>query len=129
MSMRWALEVRSPFLDVDVAALAAALPPADCTGKALVKAVLREFLPEAWIERPKTGFGLPEALWKPAAVLPWARDVLDVPTTRLADFVDRRALGRWLATQEAPDAFALYRLWPVLMLELWLRAHRPAARH
>ena len=124
MSMHWALEVRSPLLDVDVAALAAALPVEDCTGKSLLKDVLREFLPEAWIERPKTGFGLPETLWPPREIVGWARDLLDGPTARLTEHVDRQALRRWLSTQDDDEQFALYRLWPLLILELWLRARR-----
>jgi asparagine synthase (glutamine-hydrolysing) len=123
MSMRWALEVRSPFLDVDVAAIAAALPAADCTGKALLRDLLREFLPAAWVERPKRGFGLPETFWRPSAVVAWARDLMEGSTARLTGHVDRAALRRWLATQDDPQQFALHRLWPLLLLELWLRAH------
>ena len=124
MSMRWALEVRSPLLDVDVAALAAALPVEDCTGKSLLKEMLREFLPDAWIERPKTGFGLPEMLWPPRDLVAWARDLLDSSAARLTEHVDRPALRRWLSTQDDPQQFALYRLWPLLILELWLAARR-----
>jgi len=63
MSMRHALEVRTPFLDPAVLDLAAALPPAHCPARGALKPVLRRLLARhldpALVPPGKTGFGMP----------------------------------------------------------------------
>jgi asparagine synthase (glutamine-hydrolysing) len=135
MSMQFALEVRCPLLDVDVAAFAAALSAEDCLvrsgqpvsfqGKRILKDVLSRFLPDEIVHRRKMGFGLPMSLWNPQALRTLATEVLDSRSTKLTDHVDRKALRQWLAWQQKPAHFSIYRLWPLLILELWLRKRRP----
>ena len=63
MNMRHALEVRSPFLEPAVFALAAALPPEQCPAQGALKPVLRGLLARhldpALLPAGKTGFGMP----------------------------------------------------------------------
>jgi asparagine synthase (glutamine-hydrolysing) len=63
MSMRHALEVRTPFFDPKVLELAAGLPSswcgADGSMKPLLRRVLRRHLPEDLISARKVGFGMP----------------------------------------------------------------------
>jgi len=66
-SMLNGLEVRSPFLDVDVVEFARRLPArwklrGSCT-KFLLKHALRGVLPAETIHRKKKGFGLPVGAW------------------------------------------------------------------
>jgi asparagine synthase (glutamine-hydrolysing) len=137
MSMFHSLEVRCPLLDLDLARFAAALADDDClyaspqveggrrvAGKRLLKDLLARRVPRDWVERPKVGFGLPEAFWDGSALRRFASDALDSPDTRLRDYMDARALSDWLATQQDPRFFSIYRLWPLLILELWLRGRK-----
>lgn len=139
MSMRYALEVRCPLLDPEIAAFAAALAHDDCcttatgpngapayAGKRILKDVLARHLPREWVDRRKRGFGLPADFWDGPGLRAFAADVLDSPSTRLRDVFEPTALKAWLATQQDPNFFSIYRLWPMLMLELWLRKRRPA---
>lgn len=135
MSMQESLEVRCPLLDVDVAGFASALAADDLVarrgaGGAVVKRILRDVLaremPREWVDRKKKGFGLPAGFWDGESLRDFAREVLDSPSTRLRDHFDRRALSRWLASQDDPNHFSIYRLWPMLVLELWLRSRPPA---
>ncbi len=67
-SMAWALECRCPFLDHRVVEFAARLPYAakiDGSGrqKRILREILRKYVPDALIDRPKQGFGVPWAEW------------------------------------------------------------------
>ncbi|MCL4195866.1 MAG: asparagine synthase (glutamine-hydrolyzing) [Phycisphaerales bacterium] len=143
MSMQHSLEVRCPLLDLDVARFAAALGADDLiahsrgangrptfTGKRILKDLLARELPHEWVHRRKRGFGLPAGFWDGPALRSFAHDLLAGPDTVLADWLDHRQLKGWLVEQENPQCFSIYRLWPMLILELWLResaARRRAA--
>jgi asparagine synthase (glutamine-hydrolysing) len=127
MSMRHALEVRSPFLDRDVADFAMGLEAQDCfvapqTTKRILKDLASDYLPREWMHRPKKGFGLPSAGWSREAILRECRDLLLSPASRTAQHLDRDALERIVAQQSLPGQFSIYQMWPLLILEHWLAA-------
>ncbi len=66
-SMGFSLEVRSPFLDHELAEFAAALPfefkQRGRTGKHVLKAAFADILPEQTVNAPKRGFAVPLAHW------------------------------------------------------------------
>lgn len=66
-SMQVSLELRSPFLDHDLAEFARRIPHdfkyRNGTTKYLLKSALRGVLPDAVIDRPKKGFGIPLTRW------------------------------------------------------------------
>ena len=66
-SMYNSLEVRAPFLDVNVVEFLNTLPKSykikGFTGKLLLKELMRNKLPNEIIDRPKKGFGIPVSLW------------------------------------------------------------------
>ncbi|HXP48375.1 MAG TPA: asparagine synthase (glutamine-hydrolyzing), partial [Bacteroidia bacterium] len=66
-SMYNSLEVRAPFLDVNVVEFLDTLPKSykiqGFNGKRLLKEVMRNKLPNEIIDRPKKGFGIPVSLW------------------------------------------------------------------
>jgi len=134
MSMQHSLEVRCPLLDYDVARFAAAAYEDDLitrtgggngrstfSGKRILKDLLARELPRDWVHRRKRGFGLPSGFWNGPALRIFAHDLLAAPDTRLAACLDHRELKKWLIEQENPQCFSIYRLWPMLILELWLR--------
>jgi asparagine synthase (glutamine-hydrolysing) len=130
MSMQHALEVRAPLLGRRVAAFAAGLAEAECfrdgTGKAVLKAVARRYLPAEWVDGRKLGFGLPMKGWAEAEVLAATGALLEADDCRLAAWLGRPALAVFLTFQRKHRY--LYQLWAVLILESWLRSHpaRPA---
>jgi asparagine synthase (glutamine-hydrolysing) len=127
MSMQHALEVRAPLLGIEVAQFAARLGAEDCwtpgSGKRVLKRVAERYVPRAWLDRPKRGFGLPMDGWGKDALLPAAASLLLAPEGRLQHWIARPALQRFLAGQEA--SFSPYRVWALFVLETWLR-HHPA---
>lgn len=128
MSMQCSLEVRCPLLDRELGAFAAALPDhmlwrAPSGTKHILKELAMEYLPREWMERRKMGFGLPAKCWSQAALLRIADESLGKDAV-LRDHLDGAALDRFVQEQRDPTQFSIYRLWPMLVLELWLRERR-----
>lgn len=131
MSMQHSLEVRTPFLNRQVAAFASRLPDSSLYrrdfkgaghGKLVLKEVAARFLPRQWLDRPKQGFGLPTQRWGEKAFLTTLRARLTANQTPLATIIDPRLLQRFLARQER--SFSLYQTWSVLILDQWIRNHK-----
>jgi len=113
-------------LDRDVAAYAQGLPASACwrppaETKRLLKALTERYLPRNWLDRPKMGFGLPSNAWSKDAMLDLARDLLDSPDSHSAELLAPGALHQVVEHQAQPGCFSIYQLWPLLILELWLR--------
>ncbi|MCL4197021.1 MAG: asparagine synthase (glutamine-hydrolyzing) [Phycisphaerales bacterium] len=126
MTMAHGLEARSPFLDPEVAAFASRLP-ASLSGSAvrlkpMLRDVLARRLPREWSQRPKKGFGLPSSAWSHAKMIGLCDELLLAPDARCRDLLDRQALAAWVHRQRRPQAFSVYQVWTLLVLELWLRS-------
>ena len=124
MSMQHSLEVRTPYLNVEVANFAQRLPEPLCARRYATKRLLRQlacrYLPPHLVNLPKQGFGLPMADWARNSLLPKATAMLGGGSAL------RRGLGaapidRLLARHSAPNGFNAYQLWSVVVLEAWLR--------
>ncbi len=80
-SMLNSLELRAPFLDPDIADFAARLPASfkfgHGRGKRLLRLALRGVLPDAILDRPKKGFGIPVASWLREMPMPPPAGILD----------------------------------------------------
>jgi asparagine synthase (glutamine-hydrolysing) len=113
-------------LDRDVAAYAQGLPASACwrppaETKRLLKALTERYLPRDWLDRPKMGFGLPSNAWSKDAMLDLARQLLDTPDSQLGQLLAPGALHEAVERQAQPGWFSIYQLWPLLIMELWLR--------
>ncbi len=110
-SMLHGLEVRSPFLDVELVDLVRRLP-ATCKlrrgeTKWLLKRALEPWLPEAVRRRPQKGFGVPVAAWLAEGRPPFDSDFdAEFARRRLADHRAGRADHRlYLYAQWVLDRF------------------------
>ena len=126
MSMQHALEVRSPLLDTQFAEIAMGLTQEDCwAGPDVTKKLLKEI---AWTTCRGTGcscwkaIGLLSNAWAKADVIQLCGEVLDGPGVLLRDHLDSAALKATVKAQSQEDQFSIYQMWPLLILELWLRA-------
>jgi len=129
MSMQHSLEVRAPLIGLDVARFAMSLGGEDCysdgIGKRVLKQVAYRYLPEAWMNRPKRGFGMPMDLWSAEKLLPATRSLLQSPDARLPEWIDRSLLRGFMAGLEKD--FNAYRCWSLFVLEAWLQTHPAVA--
>jgi asparagine synthase (glutamine-hydrolysing) len=122
-SMAHSLELRSPFLDHEVVSLGLALPDRLKTrgreGKVALRRAFADDLPPDVATRGKTGFGVPLGRWFREDLRELAHDALS--TDR--GWFRPDTVSRLLAEHESGRADHGHRLWCLLMLELWVRAH------
>ena len=124
-SMAASLEVRAPFLDTHVVEYAARLPVASKLSLTRTKVVLKEALlglvPEAILERPKKGFGIPVARWIRGPLRPLFEDLFSESSLR-GSGVFAPAATRGLLERHLSGAADLRKpLWTLAMFLLWQR--------
>ncbi|WP_026380377.1 N-acetylglutaminylglutamine amidotransferase [Afifella pfennigii] len=127
MTMAWGLEARVPFLDHELAELAARIPPehklAD-GGKGVLKAVAREVVPREVVDREKGYFPVPALKYISGDTLDMVRDALTSQPARERGLFREDYLQ---ALFEEPSAHITplrgSELWQVGLLELWLQNH------
>jgi len=126
MSMRHSLEVRAPLLGRRVADFAMRMMAANLctpdTSKRVLKHLAARYLPRAWLERPKKGFGIPTtASWGGKIMADEIATLLTGPDCRLAAWFPPENLKRFAAYHKKTPVNA--HMWAVFVLEQWLRHH------
>ncbi|MBX9775411.1 MAG: asparagine synthase (glutamine-hydrolyzing) [Xanthobacteraceae bacterium] len=124
-SMAHGLESRSPLLDHTFMEWAMTIPESKKMAGGLTKAVFKKamepYLPHELLYRPKMGFGAPIDHWFRAELKDMAYDVL-LSDSATARSIFRRDYVRQLLDEHTGGQYNhQYRLWPLLMLELWFR--------
>jgi asparagine synthase (glutamine-hydrolysing) len=122
-SMAVSLEARAPLLDWRVAEFAWSLPLSmkwrDGTLKRLPKRLLSRYLPDALVQRPKSGFGAPVGDWLRGPLRDWAEAQLDVRRLREEGHFDPAPVrATWEAFQAGERKWHTH-LWGVLMFQAW----------
>jgi asparagine synthase (glutamine-hydrolysing) len=124
-TMMHSLEARSPFLDRDLAEFAAKLPAhlkvRRLTTKYILKRALADVLPRKTLTRGKQGFTVPVAAWLRGELREFLNDHLRGSQTSAAGLVHRRAVDSLIDEHAAGTVDHAYKLWTLLMLELWHR--------
>jgi asparagine synthase (glutamine-hydrolysing) len=122
MAMAHGLELRTPFLDREVLAVATRLARVEKTAAGTTKFALREamgaLLPQAAAERPKLGFPVPLGHWLAGGMYGYAEQVVRAAQTQ-----------RWLNKPAALDILRRFRagdpevtwrhVWLLVVFSLW----------
>ena len=123
-SMAHSVEVRSPLLDAELMAWAAALPQdlkgGRREGKVLLRDAARGWLDDEILDRPKQGFAVPLADWLRGDLREVSEDVLLGGPTRDRGLFARKEVELMLREHRDGRDHA-QALWALLMLELWFR--------
>ncbi|MEP6607087.1 MAG: asparagine synthase (glutamine-hydrolyzing) [Burkholderiaceae bacterium] len=127
MSMQHSLEVRTPFLNIELARFAERLPQETlyngARGKLLLREVAYRYLPRALVDLPKKGFGLPMSRWGQNELLQVASTLLESDESRIRAALGRDAIARFMQRQRSDGGCVTYQVWALTMLESWLRHH------
>ncbi|QDV32244.1 asparagine synthase (glutamine-hydrolyzing) [Tautonia plasticadhaerens] len=128
-SMAHGLECRGPFLDDRVVELALAMPLdrklrlRKGRSKVILKRAFADLLPPPIRTRPKMGFGVPIDRWFRGELKDELRSVLLDPVSLSRGLFRPEAVGAMVAEHVEGRRDHAYRLWALLMLELWFRHH------
>jgi len=126
-SMAASLEVRTPFLNLDLARFAWSLPvdlydPQKFGLKVVLKKLLARHVPTELFERPKMGFDVPLRHWLRGALKAWGDELIHTPCPLAQDRLDMtRIQKRWVEHQKGRNGEG--DLWPALMMLSWMRRH------
>lgn len=124
-SMAHGLEVRQPFLDYRVVEFAASLPSSlkfrRGRGKLLLRRTFGHLLPKAIWNRRKMGFGVPLDHWFRNELRELTHDTLLDDSSQIGKWFRRDTIEQLVAEHESRQYDHAYRLWSLLVLELWLR--------
>jgi asparagine synthase (glutamine-hydrolysing) len=131
-SMAVSLEARCPLLDHRVLDFAWRLPPAarrrDGRGKWLLRQVLRRYVPDTLVDRPKHGFDLPIGPWLSGPLRDWAEDLLAPHRLREQGFLDPARVGAAWQRHLSGRPDGAQGLWAALMVSAWLAEPVAGAR-
>jgi asparagine synthase (glutamine-hydrolysing) len=123
-SMAVSLEAREPLLDYRLVELAWRLPVRmkvrAGVGKRMLRDILRRYVPDALIDRPKMGFGLPLDQWLRGRLRDWAESLLDPAVIRRQGWLDAAAIRAKWDQHLAGRGQWQHHLWAVLMFQAWL---------
>ena len=130
MSMQNALEVRSPFLSLELARFAEKLPPhllADGQGgKYLLKKLASRYLPGSLIDKPKRGFGLPQSLWGEQVLLEKAEQRLLKQSGFRYWWLKQEGIKPWIEHGKQHRASEIYKLWSIYHLDRFIELNHVA---
>jgi asparagine synthase (glutamine-hydrolysing) len=125
MSMAVGVEVRVPFLDLDLVDFAAQIPlglkQRGQVGKWVLKKAMEPYLPHDVIYRPKTGFGAPLRRWMRHELRELLGDLLSVDSLKRRGLFEPAAVHRLIAASDAGKVDAAYTLLSLLCIEIWCR--------
>jgi len=125
MSMAVGVEVRVPFLDLDLVEFAAQIPPQykqrGIEGKWVLKKAMKSYLPRDVIYRPKSGFGAPLRRWMRYELRELLADVLSEQSLSDRGLFDPVAVQRLIRANDKGEIDASYTLLSLVCIELWCR--------
>ena len=127
MSMAEGVEVRTPFLDLDLVEFSAKIPnrlkQKGSIGKWVLKKAMEPYLPKDIIYRPKTGFGAPLRTWIKNDLREMLKDLLSSDSINKRGLFSAKAVQQLIVDNDNGKIDASYTLLSLLCIEIWCRAY------
>ena len=126
-AMNYSLETRAPFLDHRLYEYSVTLPTEflvdEKGGKRILRHLLRQYVPDALVDRPKAGFAAPLAKWLRNELAGWAESLIYGPELAAQSFIDTQRLQQvWQLHRDGRRDYSFH-LWGVLQLCAWQRMY------
>lgn len=122
-SMAVSLEARVPMLDHKVVELVSRIPfrykVSGDTMKFILKDMIRPWMPEGFLTRPKMGFGVPLVEWFRKELKDYVRDRLLSASARQRGLFDMAFVEELIDLHQSGRANVSHLLWALLFLEEW----------
>jgi asparagine synthase (glutamine-hydrolysing) len=127
MSMACGVEVRVPFLDVEMVDFASRIPSRfkqrGRTGKWVLKKAFEAHLPAEVIHRPKSGFGAPLRRWMRNELSELVGDLLSSRSLKNRGLFRPAAVENLIVANRSGLTDASYLLFGLLCIEIWCRKY------
>lgn len=131
MSMTNSLETRAPLLDYRLVEFAARLPVEfkmrNGEGKYLLKKILRKYIPEENLVKPKQGFAVPIKHWFRTKLYDFCKEILLEEPCKTRGIFDQKTVSRVLELHNAGRRDYSAWIWSMLNLELWFQTYLDAS--
>jgi asparagine synthase (glutamine-hydrolysing) len=125
MSMAAGVEVRVPFLDIDLVEFASQIPinfkQRGADGKWVLKKAMEGYLPDEIIYRKKTGFGAPLRKWMRNDLREMLGDLLSAESVKRRGLFDSVKVQKMISRNDTGEIDASYTLLSLLCIEIWCR--------
>ena len=125
MSMSSGVEVRVPFLDLDLIDFCSTLPNTfkmhGFQAKWILKKAMETYLPKKIIYRPKTGFGLPLRRWINHELREIIQDYLSYENLEKRGLFDPKGVHSLISNNKKGLIDASYTIFSLLCIEIWCR--------
>ena len=125
MSMATGVEVRVPFLDIELVEFATQIPPyfkmKGLTTKYILKKLAEKYLPHEVVYRPKSGFGAPVRDWIINDLDSMLLDYLSPSNIKKRGIFDSKSVWNLINENKSGKVDASYTIWALLSIESWFR--------
>jgi len=128
MSMAHSVEVRPPFLDHRIVEFAASLPTSlkiqGTRQKVVLKQLMSDKLPQAILQRKKTGFDIPAHEWLRGPLRNLLVDTMRTGLREYGSFFQKDYIEKLMDRHFRRETNVGYHLWGFLILFLWMKKWR-----
>ena len=87
--------------------------------KYILYSLLKRYLPEEYVDRPKSGFGVPMSDWLRSELKDWAGDILNSRLCREDEFIDDKVVNKLFNMHLQRQGDWSQSLWSLLMYLCW----------
>ncbi len=122
-SMRYGLEVRTPFLDPALVSFLLSLPPElkyrGGEGKRLLRKLMQDKLPAEILTRKKQGFAAPMAAWLRGPLKPLCEDLVSPARLKAQGIFEYAPVERLMREHMEGVRDNRKKLWTLMVFQLW----------
>ncbi len=123
MSMKNGIEVRVPFLDLELINFVSKIPKSfkqrHGQSKWILKKTMEPYLPKDIIYRSKTGFGVPLRKWLKYELKDWLNEILSFEKLKKRGFFKPEEVNKLICANQNDEIEASYTLLSLACVEIW----------